>query len=179
MAISILKKILLSIPFVRHKMAEQSFGGRGQETVDICNRLLAMKLVPLIVEGIKSGKISLNILTSTKYFEEILSQLFGEKAAAFTSGLTIEHTKLSECPDVEMWLLHTPSSKAIGQTELIAFALNKDMLSAYTLEYSFGSNYVVGEWNNEVHYNYGTVKDIPQFKQRIVSLQGKIPSDDE
>lgn len=174
MAISIIKRLLLAIPFVRHKMAKQSFSDAGQETVDICNRLLAMKLVPLLVESIKSGKIGLNVLASTKYCEDVLSQLFGEKAADFSSRLTIEQTRLLEYPNAEVWLLHTPSDKEIGQTELIAFVLNgKDVFSAYTLEFSSGSNYVVGEWDNGVHYNYGTVKNVAQFKRQIASLQGK------
>ena len=167
-----LKKIFLAIPFLRHKIAKNTVKSSDDDVISICNKTLSMKIAPLLVEEINTGKIKIDILSSKEYFRNILSHLFGKKSEVFLENMRIERRNIDTHPGIAVWLLETPSTGSIGQSSFIGFVYSKQNgVSAYTWEYSTNGSKAVCEWYDKTHYYYGNAENISQFINEIVELK--------
>ena len=166
------KGLLLSIPFLRHKMAENTVTSSDGDAVSICNKMLSMKIAPMLVEEINTGKMGIDVLSSKEYFRNVLSHLLGKKSEVFINNLNIERRDLDVNPDISVWLMETPSTGSVGQSAFIGFVYTKQKgVSAYTWEHSTNGSRAVCEWYDKTHYYYGNAENISQFVNEIVALK--------
>ena len=169
--ISTLKRLLLAIPFFRHKKAENTVTSSDGEAISICNKMLSMKIAPMLVEEINTGKMRIDVLSSKEYFRNVLSHLFGKKSQVFINNLRIERRDVDVNPDIYVWLVETPSTGSVGQSVFIGFVYTKQKgVSAYTWEHSTNGSKAVCEWYDKTHYYYGNAENITQFVNEIVAL---------
>ena len=170
--ISTLKRLLLAIPFFRHKKAENTVTSSDGEAISICNKMLSMKIVPMLVEEINTGKMGMDVLSSKEYFRNVLSHLFGKKSDEFIKRLRIERRDVDVNPNISVWLVETPSTGSVGQSAFIGFVYTKQKgVSAYTWEHSTNGSRAVCEWYDKTHYYYGNAENISQFVNEIVELK--------
>lgn len=169
---NLIMRVLLAIPVVRHKLFKQKMlkENKERELFSFCNRAIAYKVAPNIAQLVAEGKLTINIFENIKYFRYILTQMYGNKVREYASQLKIERVKLKN-PIAEIRLLITPSSGEIGQTAMIAFVYGENLNpKAYILEHSFNKQFVVCEWNNDKHFNYGIVPAKKDFIYKLLEL---------
>lgn len=167
-----IKKIILSIPFFRHR-AVKDFIRREDEGVkntNLYNRMLAMKIAPMIAEEISCGRLGIEVLESKIYFTSLLKKLFGNKSLEFSSQIRIERAKLRAYPDTRIWLIHVPSGGEVGQVPILGFVSKGQSVSVYSLENSIGKTFAICQWEDKTHYNMGFVENKVQFVNKIASL---------
>ena len=170
--VGLMKRLMLSIPFLRHKMAGNTVTSSDGDDISICNKMLSMKIVPMLVEEINTGKMGIDVLSSKEYFRNVLSYLFGKKSEVFINNLNIERRDLDVDPDISLWLMETPSTGSVGQSAFIGFVYTKQKgVSAYTWEHSTNGSRAVCEWYDKTHYYYGNAENIRQFVNEIVALK--------
>lgn len=167
-----MKRLILSIPFFRHKMAENTVTSSDGDAISICNKMLSMKVAPMLVEEINTGKMGIDVLSSKEYFRNLLSYLFGKNSEVFINNLNIERRDLDVNPDISVWLMETPSTGSVGQSAFIGFVYTKQKgVSAYTWEHSINGSRAVCEWYDKTHYYYRNAENISQFVNEIIALK--------
>lgn len=170
--ISTAKKAALSNPKLRHRIAANTVGSSKDSGISICNKMMSVKVAPLLAEGINAGKIDISVLGSKKYYEDFLSHLFGQKSKEFMDKLRIDKLTIDKHPNVRVWILAMPSTGEIGQSEYIGFVYAPQKgVSAYTLEHSADKSKAICEWHDKTHYYYGNAETYIAFINQIVSLK--------
>lgn len=169
---NILKRILLLLPFYRHKAAERTYKTEAEyhETIDMCNRVLSRKIAPQVLQLVERDKIDTSVFENVEYFKKLIAQLFGKKSDIFASQLKIERV-LHSIPGISIRILLMPSEGEVGQSAMVAFVYgDKNRYAAYSLEYSIGKQLAVCEWVEEKHFNYGFVADKKTFVKKVFEL---------
>ena len=153
-------------------MAENTVTSSDGDAISICNKMFSMKVSPMLVEEINTGKMGIDVLSSKEYFRNVLSHLFGKRSEVFINNLNIERRDLDVNPDISVWLMETPSTGSVGQSAFIGFVYTKQKgVSAYTWEHSTNGSRAVCEWYDKTHYYYGNAENISQFVNEIVALK--------
>lgn len=166
------KRILLHIPLYRHKAIKGTIDSsqRSEDIINLCNRTISCKIAPQVVQLVADGKFDTSVFEDLEYFKTISTQLFGKKSKAFSIQLKIERVRLANSK-VEIRLLITPESGAVGQSAMTAFVYGKGMKpKAYNLENSISKHFFVCEWNDDKHFNYGKVENKKEFVYKILEL---------
>lgn len=165
---------MLSIPFFRHKLSENTVRNvaKAEENKMICNKAFACMILPKLVEEVNVGKLPMMLFAEKKYIGKVMTTAFGKKANDYMADFKIERVSMKSKSDLSMWLYHTPSNNAIGQTLMVcAIKDDKGEMHSYTLEHSIGGKFMVCEWRDKMHSNYGSVEaGKNKFVEMVVEL---------
>lgn len=167
-----IKRILLSIPFFRHKAIKNVVKAENESNkmIDLCNRVISRKIAPEVVRLFENGKIDISAFEDKKYFKKLITQLFGKKSSEFASQLKVEKV-LMNTTNISIRLLLMPSDGEIGQSAMIAFVYgDKRRAAAFSLEHSVGEQMVICEWIDNKHLNHGLASNKKAFVKKIIEL---------
>lgn len=171
--IGMLDRLLLAIPFIRHLKAKNFICKRRDESklIDAINRSYGYMNAPNIVKLYNEGKVDQQSMCSPEYHKYIVAHLFGKKAKYIAEQIRIERAKLRNNADYNIYLVHIPSTKDIGQSDVVAFVVNPaNKAYFYTWEWSVNNNHIICSYEDKAHLNFGICNDKTEFVKRIVEL---------
>lgn len=110
-------------------------------------------------------------MSSPAYHKYLCIQLLGNKVKCISEDITVERATLRSKPDYTIYLVHIPSSKDVGQNDVVAFVVNPaNKAYFYTWEWSFNQNHMICSFEDKSHLNFGVCNDKIEFVKRIVEL---------
>lgn len=172
-SIGLFDRLLLAIPFIRHLMAKRNIRKRQDENklIDTINRSYGYMNAPNIVKLYNDGKVDQQAMCSPEYHKYVVSQWFGKKAKDIAEQIKIERARVRNNTGYDIYLVHVPSTKDIGQSDVVAFVVNPaNKANFYTWEWSVNNNRVICSFENKSHLNFGICNDKAEFVKRIVEL---------
>lgn len=174
------KRLLLAIPFLRHKLVRESIKASVEERSlqNVINRSISYMIAPNLVGLFNEGKMDVSAFSDPSYFKNTVFRLFGKKANIIASQIKIEKAILRSSPKTQISLVIIPSSKDIGQSDIVAFVVNsKNQAYTYCWEWSLNQTHMICAWQDENHINYGECNDKVEFVKQILSISEDWPSE--
>lgn len=177
-----MKRIVLSIPFFRHRVMERRVANLREELklVDTVNRLVSCMLVKSTVSNYNEGKFKLEAIESPEFYKHYVKFMLGNKVNEIASRIRVERAivKSEICKVV---IIHLPSSNEIGQARMVGFVITDNEATCYSLEQSVNNLLMICRWEGDEHFNFGTATDKTDFVRKIIKLSkdGNIDENDK
>ena len=150
---------------------------RNNSHISVCNRLMVEKILPHAVSMFNAGNFGKDyfIFQERAFYKEIISKAFSASIAEeFTEGIGIERGRLPRSPYFLVIKLILPHNNEVGDTEIATILIDtsKNLAASFCLERSL-RDYMICEWAEGKHFNYGGAKDFKSFFSSIIKLTEK------
>ncbi len=144
---------------------------RNISYISVCNRLMAEKIIPLSVENYNKGKFKQDyfIFEEREYYRNIFVNALSKSISEeFVQGIKIERAYRN---NLHVISLTVPNNDEIGEAVIIGVIIDKDKnkATAYCMEKS-SKAYMICQWADGVHYNYGATVNKSSFFSTILTL---------
>ncbi len=168
------RRIILSIPPLRHRLFKRDMARRAAEMklTDLANRAMLKIIAPNMVKLYNSGTADWSIFESRGYMETVMSKLIGKKIMSFVNASKIERVRLNSHDDLIIRITELPTNGEIGQTKYICYVCDASVHKAecFAMEHSLNKKFMICNWVEDMHYNYGYVSDKQDFVRKCVDL---------
>ena len=130
---------------------------------------MAERIIPQTVKLFNEGRFGddVGVFERNDFYQNILINTFSPSVAEgyITSLYSIISSWQNE-PNWKIICLMTPNTHHIGETYCIGIIVDmaRKKAAAYTMEFSY-KDYVIGQWTDNVHLNFGTITSRPAFFQ--------------
>lgn len=170
---SIIVRLLMKFRPLRRKAMENTVreDKASDELVDTLNRSVSRHFAPIAVELVNKGKIEADCIESPAYFRICLKKIFGKKSNAYAGELRMERAKISNQKAISIYLLHTPSKSEVVQAHIVGF-IHADgrEYETFVMEHTFNKGFVICQWCEKNHVNYGIVDGKVDFVKKMIEL---------
>lgn len=173
MNVNLFDRILMAIPFLRHRMAKRSVQDalEEQKLLHVVNQSFLYLTSPNLVKLYNEGKIDNKAMCSPEYHMKFIVHMFGKKAIPIADQLKFYKAHVKSLPEFTVYLMHIPSDRTVGQNDMIAFVISpKGKAFFYSWEWSLNNNKMIGTMDNKNHCNYGICNDKSEFVKRIIEI---------
>lgn len=145
-----------------------------KKSVSQLNRWFGERIVPQMVLMFNNGKFKddYKIFESREYYRNIFNHIATTlETNDFIDNMRIERGTWSQRPSWRIFSLTLPNSSKVGESAVIGIIVDLSIMkaSAFCMEISF-ADYIIGEWAEHKHFNYGDVSSRPKFFSKIISL---------
>lgn len=133
---------------------------------------MARIIAPNIVKLYNSGTADWGIFEDRSYLDTVMSRLYGKKITPFVDASKIERVRLNSHEDLTIRITELPTNGEIGQSKYICYVCDTSAHKAecFTMEHSLNKKFMICNWEEDMHYNYGYVSDKQDFVKKCVSL---------
>lgn len=167
------KRICLSVPFMRHRLAERTVQdhSKGRGLLDIVNRSVSYMIARNVVGLINSGKMDVKVTGDSEYHRRMIVEMFGNKANDIAGRIKCEKATVRSAPRFSVYLFSLPSSMDIGQSDIVAYVVNASGKAySYDWEWSVNGAKMICAWDGDRHMNFGVCDSKTEFVKAIVEL---------
>ncbi len=151
-----------------------NYAAGSRDFLSRLNRWLGERIVPQMVEMFNLGKFKddYKIFESREYYRNVINHIATtSETNSFIDKIRIERGKWEQNPNWRIISLILPNGAGIGESAVIGIIVDLSIRRAtsFCMEISF-REYVIGQWAEHKHFNYGTVLSRPTFFSKIVVL---------
>lgn len=176
--ISLWERVLLKIPFVRKRLAINTYRVPAVENI---NLFMAKEVLPHLCKMYSDRMITDSVcFVNRDYYVTVLKSLFGKQGESFGNQIKFEWAKIRGADRVKICVLTIPHESMVGQAVHIGIVMLESSNNAvsYSMEISADNKNAVCEWCNKTHFFYDTVETKADFVKKIVSLSTDGESED-
>lgn len=170
----VFRRTILNIPPLRHWLFKRDIARQVAETklTDMANHVMASLVAPNVVKLYNSKTADWSIFENRGYLGTVMTKLIGKKIMPFVDALKIERVRLNGYENLTMRIIELPTNGEVGQTKYICYVCDTSAHKAefFLMEHSLNKKFMICNWEEKMHYNYGYVSDKQDFVKKSVSL---------
>lgn len=133
---------------------------------------MARFTAPNSVKMYNSRTADCRVFDDRSYLRIVMTKLIGKKIAPFVEASKIERVRLNSHEDLTIRIIELPTNGEIGQSKYICYVCDTTAHKAefFLMEHSLNKKFMICNWEEKMHYNYGYVSDKQDFVKKSVSL---------
>lgn len=132
----------------------------------LCLYYLEYKFIPTLVAEVSAGKLPHNAILQTSVWETYIKESVDKNFFLEWDELQCEGCKIDETYVMALYIFPTPRKTPEAAFGAVLINTKTNNATYYTLESSFGGNWVLGSTTLNAHYNLGNLPN-PELKSFI------------